>query len=90
MASTVEEHSEGRRRSWLSCVQALVPQAELQDLVQSYPAYSYVVDFSGDAVAALVSRPVEVMLCIPSGSASWREGLVSMQAASTFTSLGCP
>ena len=45
-------------------VQALMPQGELQELVQSYPAYSYVVDFSGDVVAALVSRPLEVMPCM--------------------------
>ena len=47
----------------LSCLQALLPQAELQELVQSYPAYSFVVDFSGDVVAALVSRPVKVRPC---------------------------
>ncbi len=45
-------------------VQAVVPQGELQELVQSYPAYSYVVDFSGDVVAALVSRPLKVMPCM--------------------------
>ena len=49
----------------MSCVQALVPQAELQEVIQSYPAYSYVVDFSGDVVAASVSKPVRVMPCIP-------------------------
>ena len=41
-----------------------MPQGELQELVQSFPAYSYVVDFSGDVVAALMSRPLGVMPCM--------------------------
>lgn len=43
--------------------QAVIPQAELQELIRAHPAYSYVVDFDGDVVAALVSKPVKVMLC---------------------------
>ena len=34
-------------------------------MIRAHSAYSYVVDFSGDVVAALVSRPVKVMLCPP-------------------------
>ena len=35
-------------------------QAELQDTLQTYPLFSYVVDFNGDVVAALTSWPLKV------------------------------
>ena len=44
--------------SW--SVQAMMPQAELQETLQAYPMFSYVVDFNGDVVAALTSWPLEV------------------------------
>ena len=41
-------------------LQAVMPQAELQEILRAHPAYSYVIDFNGDVVAALVSRPLKV------------------------------
>ena len=38
-----------------------MPQAELQEILQAYPAFSYVVDFNGDVVAALTSWPLKVL-----------------------------
>ena len=37
-----------------------MPQAELQETLQAYPMFSYVVDFNGDVVAALTSWPLKV------------------------------
>lgn len=51
--------------------QAVIPQAELQELIRAHPAYSYVVDFEGDVVAALVSKPVKVMLCPQPCAEDW-------------------
>lgn len=68
MNCTGKDHCTSNNRGLLSFSQALVPQAELQELVQVYPAYSYVADFSGDVVAALVSKPVKVRPCIQSPS----------------------
>ena len=41
-------------------MQAMMPQAELQETLQAYPMFSYVVDFNGDVVAALTSWPPKV------------------------------
>ena len=37
-----------------------MPQAELQEILQAHPMFSYVVDFNGDVVAALTSWPLKV------------------------------
>ncbi len=70
------------------CVQAVIPQAELRDTLQCYPAYSYVVDFSGDVVAALVSRPLAVTL--PMNASHIPLSLCSMQEAGSLTRYGVP
>ena len=41
-------------------MQAIMRQAELQETLQAYPMFSYVVDFNGDVVAALTSWPLKV------------------------------
>lgn len=37
-----------------------MPQAELQEILQAHPMFSYVVDFNGDVIAALTSWPLKV------------------------------